>query len=390
MSQDRAVLLSYLRSIPFLRGLSEEDLEAIAARMEETTYLENAVIFDVDDPADAMFVVKDGEVEVLTADGDPVAIVGPGSFLGEVGLLTGRPRKVQARALTPTTLWVLSRDMLEALVEERPSLAVGLARTMARRSSAALAKPSAADLQAIPLFAGLNTNALEDIASHLVPYRFAEGTTIYLPNSPAGELYIVVEGEVSVQRPGSAQAVELYRARPGEIFGEEEVLAGQPRSAAAVALVPTVCWGLAGNTLEDLIARYPRLGFNLARVTAARVLTERPALPVRVPPRPKRKAAKPRAGLFAWYRHLDTGTRVRLIALAVLLVWLVGVSLPATVRETLYQSRTYAAVQSAQSDNTTVIGNSPAGVPLATGLELLYPTPTATPIPTDTPSASGQ
>ena len=390
MSHDRAVLMSYLRSVPFLRGLSEEDVEAIAARMEETAYLENAVIFDVDDPADAMYVVKEGEVEVLTEDGEPIAIVGPGSFLGEVGLLTGRPRKVQARALTPTTLWVLSRDMLEALAVERPSLAMGLAQATVRRGSTPLSKPSADDLQVIPLFAGLTPDQLEDIAAQLVPYRFEEETVIYQPNAPAGELYIVVEGEVSVQRPGSSEAVELYRARPGEIFGEEEVLAGQPRSAAAVAITPVVCWGLAGNALEALITRYPRLGFNLARVTAARVLTERPALPVRVPPRRRRKVTKPKAGVFAWYRHLDMGTRVRLIALAVLLIWLVGIALPFTIRETIQQSRTYAAIQSASDDNTTIIGNSPAGVPLATGLELLYPTPTATPIPTDTPSASSQ
>lgn len=389
MSDERAVLITYLKSVPFLRDLAPEDLDAIAEHMEEATFLENALIFDVNDPADAMYIIKSGEVEVLTEDGDPVAIVGAGSFLGEVGLLTGKPRRVKARALTSTVLWVLSRDMLEALAEERPSLSLGLARAMARRSRETPARPSVADLQLLPLFAGMTPDQLEDIASHLVPYRFEEGTFVYRPNTPAGELYIVAEGEVSVQRPGSSEAVELYRARSGDVFGEEEVLAGQPRSAAAVALTPALCWGLAGNTLEELVGRYPRLGFNLARVTATRVLTERPALPARVPPRPKRRAA-PRPGLFAWYRHLDASARARLIALAVLLAWLVGVALPFTVREAVRQGRMYANVQAADQNKTVVIGNSPAGVPLATGLELAYPTPTPTPPATPTPATGGE
>lgn len=388
MSDERAVLKSYLGSVPFLRNLAPDDLEAIAGRMESVTYLENATIFDVDDPSDAMYVVRSGEVEVLTADGDPIAIVGPGSFLGEVGLLTGKPRRVKARALTPVTLWVLSRDVLEALAEERPSLALDMARAMARRGSAAMRQPTAVDVQGIPLFEGLAPSQLEDIATRLVPYRFEEEATIYRPNTPAGELYIVVQGEVSVQRPGSGSAVELYRARAGDVFGEEEVLAGRPRSAVAVAATPVVCWGLAGNVLEELVARYPRLGFNLARVTATRVLTERPALPARVPSRARRHRARPGGALLAWYRHMDAGTRVRVVALLVLLVWLVGVALPFTAREAIQQGRTYASAGGFTKDTTVVIGNSPAGVPLATGLELAYPTPTATPAPTDTPSVS--
>ncbi len=388
MSDEHAVLKSYLQAVPFLRNLAPDDLEAIADRMEPVSFQENVLIFDVDDPADAMYIVQSGEVEVLTADGDPVAIVGPGSFLGEVGLLTGKPRRVKARALTPTTLWVLSRDALEGLAEERPSLAMNLARAMARRSTTAVSQPRAADLKGIPLFDGLTQEQLETVATHLVPYRFEEGSTIYRANSPAGEVYVVVEGEVSVQRAGSASAVELYRARAGDVFGEEEVLAGEPRSATAVAVTPVVCWGLAGNTLEELVARFPRLGFNLARVTATRVLTERPALPARFPSRPRKRRAEARGGLLTWYRHLDSGTRARVAALLVLLVWLVGIALPFTVREVIQQGRMYANASGWKKDTTVVIGNSPAGVPLATGLELAVPTPTATPIPTDTPSVS--
>ncbi len=378
--------MSYLKSVPFLRDLTADDLEAIAERMEQVSFQENALLFDVDDPADAMYIVESGEVEILTEDGAPVAIVSAGSFLGEVGLLTGKPRRVRARTLTPTTVWMLSRDTLESLAAERPGLAMGLARATARQRTAAAPSPTADDLRSLPLFAHMEREALEEVARHLTPCEFAEGDYVYQPNTPAASLYIVVEGEVSIQRPGSRNAVELYRARPGEIFGEEEVLAGQPRSAAAIALAPTVCWALAGNALEDLVSRYPRLGFNLARLTAQRVLIERPDLPARVPRRTKpRGQPRARGGLLTWYRHLDRGARARVALLAVLLIWLVGVALPFTAREAIQQSRLYTNAESNTLDDNVVIGNSPAGVPLATGLELAFPTPTPTPPPTPTP-----
>ncbi len=392
MSDDLKTLVSYLRTVPFFRGLTEDDLLAIAQRMELVAYASGSTLFGVGDVGDAMYIVHTGEVEILTAEGAPIAVVGPGSFLGEVGLLTGRNRSVEAVVVSDSMLWVLRRDAFEALVEERPALAMVIARALARRGRGGVPQPSATALQSVALFQGVGEDALNEIASLLESMFFPAGSTIYNPGDVATHVYVVASGEVSVRREAGGQMIELYRAGTGEVFGEEEVLTGEPRVTAAVALGPVGVWALPGQTLEDLVARYPRIGLNLARVTSARVIEERPVatgealVPVaaRAVPAAEPTPRKKRHGWLTWYRYMDRATRMRVIALVVLLAWLAVVSLPAMAREAVEKSRMYAQAGEVGA-GMTVIGNSPAGVALAPDLELAYPTPTYTPPPTPTP-----
>lgn len=48
-------------------------------------------------------------------------------------------------------------------------------------------------------------------------------------------LYIIVKGEVKVQRDHEGFAIELSRAGPGEIFGDMSFIEGQAASASVIA-----------------------------------------------------------------------------------------------------------------------------------------------------------
>ena len=409
MNDDVATRVAYLKAVPFLQDVPDDDLRALAERMDLITVPADSLLFDIDDPGDAMYIVESGTLEIQTEDETPVAVVRSGSLLGEVGFLTQKSRKVRAQALSDARLWMLRYTDFEAVVEQRPQLAMAVARALSRRQHRDMAKPSVEGLSAVALFKGLDEKQLADVASYLEGEYFNADTTIYVPGNPADKVYVVARGRVSVRVPSDGGMRELYQARSGEFFGEEEVLNNEPRRSAAVALEPTTCWSLRAEHLDTLVNTYPRIALNMARLASQRILSEsgttlpaptRPAAPVpadgpsTVPasaqplapvPAPVAEKAAPRSGgLLAWYRYLDTGTRVRLIAFIVLLIWLVGVSVPAMARSALRNNRMYANIDHTKLQ-TTVIGNSPAGVPLATELELQHPTPTATPPATPTP-----
>jgi len=383
-------LVAYLRNIPFLSDLGEADLQAIAQKMHLKDAAAGTFLFQAEDTAEALYVVHSGEVEIVDARGVALAVLRPGSFTGELSLLAQRPYGVTARALTDVSLWELRREALEAVMNERPAVAMAITRALIRRARPQAAPPSLSMLSRVPLFEGLSESALADILQHVQVVQYEANAVIYEPGEPATALYIVGEGEVSIRRVEEGTAVELYRARSLDFFGEEEALAGDNRVTAAVAVTTTTCWLLPAIELDALVARHPRLGMNMARLTAARLVSERPVGPAttsqfQVPALARQIPRRERRGWFSWLRQMDRGTRWRLALLTALVIWLVGVAVPWTAWRTMQQSQLYAQTN-ADEWGSTVIGNSPAGVSLASDLELAYPTPTYTPIPTATPT----
>lgn len=74
-----------------------------------------------------MVIVLTGQVDVLKNDGigarKLVTRVGPGSFLDEMFLIDWRKRIASCVATQPTDFAVLTRDMLNSIMNEYPRLA---------------------------------------------------------------------------------------------------------------------------------------------------------------------------------------------------------------------------------------------------------------------------
>src|SRR4051794_14618366 len=81
-----------------------------------------------------MYLIDTGQMDVL-ADGveEPLATLGPGSFVGELGLLLGEPRSATLRATSECVLYALRREDLDALMLEHPGLGVTISRELGRR-----------------------------------------------------------------------------------------------------------------------------------------------------------------------------------------------------------------------------------------------------------------
>lgn len=129
-----------LRAIPFFRNLPTEALEAIAARLRRESFARGEVVFRKGEPSDAMYLVESGQVDVVLDDNggfevarEPLASLGAGSFVGELGLLLNQPRSATLRAVTDSELLALSRADLDALLEGHPAIAVDLSRELGRR-----------------------------------------------------------------------------------------------------------------------------------------------------------------------------------------------------------------------------------------------------------------
>ncbi|WP_243060792.1 MFS transporter [Nocardioides sp. SR21] len=109
-----------LREIDIFAPLPPAAIEALAAKLEPTTYAAGARVMSTGDPADGFFVILSGRVEV-TRDHDHLRTEGPGEYLGEIGLLRDLPRTATVTAVEDTVLLGLSRADFLAAVAGAPA-----------------------------------------------------------------------------------------------------------------------------------------------------------------------------------------------------------------------------------------------------------------------------
>ena len=123
-----------LRSVALFDGLSDEELARCAGLLQEREVLAGAPIIREGDFAYKFFVVLDGEVEVQR-DFENIASVGPGGFVGEVGLTTGDRRNARVWAHSRCTLASMMTWDFRAMTEEFPEIARRVDDEIARRTA---------------------------------------------------------------------------------------------------------------------------------------------------------------------------------------------------------------------------------------------------------------
>jgi CRP/FNR family cyclic AMP-dependent transcriptional regulator len=89
-------------------------------------------IFTQDDEGACMYVVRSGEVGIMSA-GAVLETIGPNGIFGELALIDGSPRSATAIARAPTEVAVIDERAFLYLVERNPGFALDLLRRLAKR-----------------------------------------------------------------------------------------------------------------------------------------------------------------------------------------------------------------------------------------------------------------
>ena len=91
-----------------------------------------AVIFTEGDPADQLYVILAGEVE-LTLHGDSLGSEGKGSIIGEMAMLESATRNATATARGKVKLAKLDRAELQKMIRESPEFSLRAMTVLANR-----------------------------------------------------------------------------------------------------------------------------------------------------------------------------------------------------------------------------------------------------------------
>src|SRR3954471_3881603 len=128
--RDFVVTWNAVARVPLFAGLDATRIAAIARLLKPQIVPERQVIGRRGEPADAMFFIMDGEVEVEI---EPSVRLAKGQFFGEVGLLHDTTRNATVAALHECRLLVLDRADFQRLMAQHPDLKARIETIAAER-----------------------------------------------------------------------------------------------------------------------------------------------------------------------------------------------------------------------------------------------------------------
>lgn len=131
-------MFELLSTIPLFASLGKRELHFLADMVKAVGYPENTVLFREDDTGDHLYIIVEGQLDILRGVGTPeehlIRIAGPGEHIGEMCFLREEGRRsATVKTRTAVRLLEISLDDLETLMERQPSVAVAIARGLTSR-----------------------------------------------------------------------------------------------------------------------------------------------------------------------------------------------------------------------------------------------------------------
>ncbi|MEA2301168.1 MAG: acetaldehyde dehydrogenase / alcohol dehydrogenase [Solirubrobacteraceae bacterium] len=230
-----------------------EMLVVLEPHMQAITVPAGSAIFRAGDPSDAIYVIDAGDVrvEVRSHEVDTDAVLefrGPGSFLGDTGVLAKLPRWTSAFAHTDVEAHRVSADGLRRVYEESPVEGLAILRALSRDTAARAER------------------AARQLADHLSD------------DQPDPEVERLVAGAVAAQRAFETWPEDRVDALLKDIAGS---IAGQAEELARLTVEETHIGNVAHKVLKINFASlgvYSYLegkpGYGVIREDAARKVVE--------------------------------------------------------------------------------------------------------------------
>jgi diguanylate cyclase (GGDEF)-like protein len=181
---------SLLKGIEIFSSLSEDELEALARKMQRRVFSPGEAMFREGESGDELFAVTSGLVSVSVRSGDTEEIelsrVGRGAFFGEMAILERAPRSATCKAIEATECLALKAADFEALLAETPSAAVGVFERMLAIAAGRLVKTGSFLSQMVQWGDAARRRAITDAATGLFNRRYLEDSFEGLVSRAAG------------------------------------------------------------------------------------------------------------------------------------------------------------------------------------------------------------
>jgi CRP-like cAMP-binding protein len=128
--------IEIFKKIVLFKELSNAELIKVANITQKVSFNGGDVVFRRGEAGDALYLIREGEVEVLAPSPeaeeveDVVAVLKPGELFGEMALVEGEPRSATVRAKGPAKLIRLKKEYFDEMMTKEHAIALKIYRRL--------------------------------------------------------------------------------------------------------------------------------------------------------------------------------------------------------------------------------------------------------------------
>ena len=128
-----------LEKVDIFRVLSEPELTALAQRLVYAPFVRGDTITRQGAVAHWLYIIVSGEADVWLESPDHERVhlntLVSGNVFGEMGMMTGAPRRATVTACTDVECYRLDKAGFEDILSERPDIAMEISMILAQRTA---------------------------------------------------------------------------------------------------------------------------------------------------------------------------------------------------------------------------------------------------------------
>jgi voltage-gated potassium channel len=127
--------IKLISNIPIFQNLTHECLKEISIHLEQIYSSPGDMIIKIGDNGEEMFIISNGNVDVILPSGEKIASLHDGQIFGEIALVSETKRSADVRSQTYCDLYKLTKKSFNEIIERYPILLTNINKTTQRRTS---------------------------------------------------------------------------------------------------------------------------------------------------------------------------------------------------------------------------------------------------------------
>ncbi len=251
-----------LRRVPLFQTIPENQFPVVAKRLEPLAVREDEDVVKQGERGNSLYLIARGVVRVCREENGEtheLATLMAGDFFGELALLRDEKRSATVHAVTPCSLYELSRKALNELLAENADLknALEQAGRVRQAELAALGVSPAELLSKAPFFEVLSESEFKVIAESLIELKLPERETVFRQGDQGDSVYFIARGVVRVSEESGGKVRQLAVLSEGDFFGEGGLLHASERGATVQTVSPCTLYQLKRDMLMKFVNENP-------------------------------------------------------------------------------------------------------------------------------------
>jgi CRP-like cAMP-binding protein len=255
---------------PLFSDLGHDEFLEVLKKVRSVELVPGAYVFREGDSGDSIFLIAEGEVEVIGSAKDAsrvtLARLPEGSVFGEFGFFLGSRRTMDVRAVSKSTVLELTKEDLDGIISRYGRVEAVLFDFYKDRVVDTL-------LAVTSLFRPLTAEDRKEVLAAVMRSAYLPGEDIVREGEEGQTMYLIKCGEVAVWVKGKdGGRNEVARLGPGDFFGEIALATSRPRVATVTAATGVELVEIPRPVIRDMAFKHPEIKEALEKVIRERFI----------------------------------------------------------------------------------------------------------------------